>query len=237
MYFSPRIVTSGLTLLLDNSDKNSYPGSGTVWTDLAQNLKFNSTGTTQTPFTKVGGVPCFDFNGSGYWQCTSGFGQVDMGGDCTLVMWLYHENPPTRRTIFEKAGTVYASYQQEIAVTWEVNAAPQWSWYSRFSPDYDFSGFVDGKANAWNMLAIKMSTGKTTTARTGFYSVNGGAWISAYNSRSNVALVAAGAITVGAGYAGVVEVGYLNSVYCYNKMLTDVEILQNYNATRTRFGR
>ena len=50
------------------------------------------------------------------------------------------------------------------------------------------------------------------------------------------ALVAAGAITVGAGYAGVVEVGYINSVYCYNRMLTDAEILQNYNATKGRFG-
>lgn len=235
--YGSQIVTSGLTLLLDASNVNSYRGAGSVWVDQSQGLLFNSTGATQTPYTRVNGVRCFDFNGSGYWQCSSGFGQVDMGGDCTLIIWLYHENPPTRRTIFEKAGTVYASYQQEIAVTWEVNTVPHWSWYSRYSPDYDYAGFADGTANAWNMLAIKMSTGKTSAARTGFYSVNGGAWGSAYTSRSNTALVAAGAITVGAGYAGVVEVGYINSVYCYNKMLTDAEIAQNYNALRKKFGK
>ena len=233
---SPKIVTDGLVLCLDAANSRSYPRTGAIWSDLTQNLTFNSVGTTQTPFTTIGGSPCFDFNGSGYWQCSSGFNQVDMGGDCTLVMWLFHENPPTRKTIFEKAGTSYASYQQEIAVTWEVNTVPHWSWYSRFSPDYDYAGFADGRANSWNMLAIKMSTGKTTAARTGFYSINGGSWVSSYTSRSNVALVAAGAITIGAGYAGVVDVGYISSVYCYNKMLTDAEISQNYNATKSRFG-
>ena len=33
----PRIVTDGLILSLDAADKNSYPGSGTVWTDLSGN--------------------------------------------------------------------------------------------------------------------------------------------------------------------------------------------------------
>ena len=37
MYFSPRIVTSGLTLALDAADKNSYPGTGTTWRDLSEN--------------------------------------------------------------------------------------------------------------------------------------------------------------------------------------------------------
>ncbi len=128
------------------------------------------------------------------------------------------------------------SYQQEIAVTWEVNTVPQWSWYSRFSPDYDYAGFATGNASAWNMLAIKMSSGKTSTARTGFYSVNGSTWASDYTSRSNTALLAAGTIRVGAGYAGVVDVGFINSVYCYNKMLTDAEIAQNYAALRKKFG-
>ena len=33
----PKVVTNGLVLSLDAADKNSYPGSGTVWNDLSQN--------------------------------------------------------------------------------------------------------------------------------------------------------------------------------------------------------
>jgi hypothetical protein len=232
--YGSQIVTSGLTLLLDASNINSYRGAGSVWVDQAQGLLFNSTGATQTPYTTLNGIKCFDFNGSGYWECSSGFSQVDLGGDCTIIMWFYCQNMAQRRTIFEKAGTSYQSYEQEIAVTWEV--ANDFSYYSRYSPAYDYAGTLVNTVNAWNMVGIKMSTGKTTAARTGFYSKNGSAWASGYTSRSNVALVAAGAIRIGSGYAGTVTDGYINSVYCYNKMLTDAEIAQNYNALRKKFG-
>ena len=33
--YSPKIITDGLVLCLDVADKNSYPGSGTTWTDLS----------------------------------------------------------------------------------------------------------------------------------------------------------------------------------------------------------
>ena len=38
----PRIITQGLSLMLDVADKNSYPGSGTTWIDTSGN---NNTGT------------------------------------------------------------------------------------------------------------------------------------------------------------------------------------------------
>jgi hypothetical protein len=232
--YSPAIVTSGLVLCLDAANRKSYPGSGTTWTDLAQNLSFSSQGATQTPFTTKKGAGCFDFNGSGYWECTSGSSNVDLGGDCTIILWFFCETLASRRTIFEKAGNSYTSYQQEIAVTWETGL--DFSYYSRYSPDYDYASTLSNTNNDWNMTAIKMSTGKTTAARTGFYSKNGSAWGASYTSRSNVAVVAAGNLRIGSGYAGTVTDGFIGQVLCYNKMLSDAEILQNYNATKSRFG-
>ena len=233
--FANTIVQQGLVLNLDAGNPYSYAGAGSAWYDVSgNNLIFNSQGATQTPFTTIGGSPCFDFNGSGYWECGTNFNLVDLGGDCTIIMWFYCETMAQRRTIFEKADTSYASYQQEIAVTWEVGN--DFSYYSRFSPSYDYANTAASTVNAWNMVGIKMSTGKTTAARTGFYSKNGSAWSASYNSESNVALVAAGAIRIGGGYAGTVTDGYIGSVLCYNRMLTDAEILQNYNATKGRFG-
>ena len=34
---NPSIISNGLILALDAADKNSYPGSGTAWTDLSGN--------------------------------------------------------------------------------------------------------------------------------------------------------------------------------------------------------
>jgi hypothetical protein len=50
-----------------------------------------------------------------------------------------------------------------------------------------------------------------------------------------VAVVAAGAIVIGTGYAGTVGNGYIAGCYAYNKMLSDSEIKQNFEAHRWRF--
>ncbi len=55
-----KIVTDGLVLALDAADRNSYPGSGTTWTDLSIN-KSNSTLTNSPIFNSSnGGSIVFD---------------------------------------------------------------------------------------------------------------------------------------------------------------------------------
>lgn len=232
--YNPKIITDDLSLCLDVSNPKSYSG-GSSWIDGANGIEFASVG-TQTPLSTRDGIRCFEFNGSGRWESQGGTSQsdkVDMGGDCTLIIWLYSEAVPTRKTIFEKAGTIYSSYRQEIAVTWETSEA--WSYYSRYN-SYDYANSHTAVINKWNMMAIKMSTGRTATARTGFRSLNGSAWNASYTSRSSSALTSAGEIRIGTGYAGTVAVGAIGSVLCYNKMLDDDEILHNYNATKGKFG-
>ena len=232
--YNTSIVRDSLSLCLDAANSKSFPGSGTTWTDLANRISFSALGTTPTPFGAVGGAPAFTFNNSGYWESTANHGLVDLGGDCTVILWLYGADVTTRKTLFEKAGTTAQSYQQELAMTLETSET--FSYYSRSTPDYDFGGTGTVDIGAWSMTAIKMSTGKTTSARTGFYSKNGAAWQANYTSRSNTAVVAAGAIRVGTGYAGVVENCSVGAVLCYNKMLTDAEIRQNFEAYRGRYG-
>lgn len=226
------IVSSGLVL---NLDILNYPGSGSTWTDSAQGLQFSSVN-TQTPYQTVGGSPAFAFNGSGYWRYNANPSLVPMGGDTTLVMWIYGYDVGTRKTVFEKAGTSYQSYEQEIAITWEPDES--WTWYSRYNNyDYGATPVSFATVNGWSMLSIKMSTGLTNgVSRTGFYSKNGAAYTSNYTVRSTTPITTAGEVRIGTGYAGTIDSGAVAMVLVYNKMLTDAEILQNYNATRTRFG-
>ena len=230
----PSVVTDNISLYLDANNVSSYPQNGAAWYDLANGLQFNSQG-AQTTYEIVSGAKGFTFNSSGYWQCSSNTNLVNMGGDCTLIMWLYSPASfPSRRTIFQKNGTIYQSYEQEIAVTWEEPATM--TYYSRYSPAYDYAYISGINPSAWNMVALKMSTGLTSAPRTGFYSINGGSWNSYYVSRSDTALVTAADIVIGSGYAGPVHNGSIGSVMCYNKMLSDSEISQNFNATKSTYG-
>jgi hypothetical protein len=227
------IVTDNISLCLLPQNSISYPKGGGSWYDIANGLTLTSYG-TQTPFTTMGGALGFSFNDSGYWQCTSGSNLVDLGGDCTIILWIYGTTGESRRTIFQKNGTIYQSYEQEIAMTWENGNAI--SYYSRCCPAYDYAGTDSTSANVWNMMSFKLSTGKTTAARRGYRSKNGSSWVEDYYSRSNTAIVAAGDLVIGTGYAGTCYSGGIGTVLCYNKMLSDSEILQVYNATKTYYG-
>lgn len=232
----PNIPKDKLSLAVHAVSGRSYPGSGDDWFDLAEHkITFSSYG-TQTPFATIGGVDCFDFNQSGYWQSDSGHTNVDFGGPCTLAFWYYPQNTTTRRTIFEKLGASgNTSYQTEIAVTLETNEA--FSYYSRKTPNYDFGNTAAMTQNQWELMSLKMSTGNFNAARTGFYSLNGAPYTADYTSRSDTPVATAGAIRIGNGYAGAVGEGYIAAVYCYNKMLSDDEINQLWMATKGKYGR
>jgi len=232
VYAGPEITDSNLVLCLDAGNTKSYSGSGTSWTDLAQGLVFSSNGTL-TPLETKAGVLSFAFNSSGYWTYSTTPSLVDMAGECTLIYWYYNEGLSTRRTIFEKAGTIYSSYEQEIAMTSETSN--DISYYSRYNT-YDYGYANPASVNAWNMLGIKMNSGKTSATRTGLRSKNGSVWETNYVARSVTPITAAGQIRIGTGYAGTMDTGNLALLMVYTKMLTDAEVLEVYNATRGRFG-
>ena len=232
--FPAKLPMRGLSCYLDAQIEQSSGTTG-KWFDISGNgLEFDSYGTALS-LTNLGGYQGFQFNNSGYFQCNDKYGSVDMGGDCTLVMWVWCVDITERDTIFEKVGNGTSSYRQEIAVTWETSEA--FSYYSRKTPNYDHANTSAMTKNAWNMVSIKMSTGRTATSRTGFYSKNGANYTANYNSRSNTALESALNIRVGNGYAGPVEGSNgIGAVLTYNKMLSNTEISQVYQSTKGKFG-
>jgi len=226
----------GLSMYVD-SQIDASVFTATKWLDVSGNgLVFDSYGTALN-LENIGGYEAWRLNGSGYFQCNDKYGVVNMGGDCTLVMWLYctDEGVSERDTIFEKQGNGNTSYQGEIAVTWETSNG--FSYYSRKTSNYDSASGGSLTTGAWNMISIKMSTGLTTAARTGFRSKNGGNYNASYNSRSNTALTPSLAIRLGTGYAGPVEgENGMGAFLTYNKMLSNSEINQVWEATRERYG-
>ena len=248
MYNGPNIPKDELSLAVHFSSRRCTGGgpdsafnfAPPIAIDVSKNkLLFGQYGTTNAIETQ-GRATVMDFNGSGYFEDIGGksggtvsYQNVNAAGDFTLLMWVYAEDLTERDTIFEKKGTIYQSYQQELAVTLETNEA--FSYYSRRFDNYDHAGTSAMTLNEFNLMGIKLSSGESTTARTGFHSKNGSAWAASYNSRSDTAIVAAANVRIGTGYAGAVENGKLGAIYCYNKMLSDQEVLQFYNATKGLF--
>jgi len=236
--FPVGLPMTGLSCYVDAQIEESS-GTANKWYDISGNgLEFNSNGTSLSKVS-LGGYTGFQFNDSGYFQCNDKFNAVNIGGDCTIVMWVWCTSIASRDTIFEKVGNGGTSYQCSVAITWETNEA--FSYYSRKTPNYDSAGTSACDTNsgegAWTMMAIKMSTGLTSTARTGFYSKNGANWTANYNSRSNTALVRGQQIRIGTGYAGVVEgTNGIGALLTYNKMLSDTEIEEVYDAMKSKFG-
>ena len=140
------------------------------------------------------------------------------------MIWYYREALSARKTIFEKRKTNRShSFKQEIAVTYETDTKTYpMSYYSRtdgdnVGEDYDSGRSYHHNTNAWNQVAIKMTSGKTSTARNGWYSSNGAAFINEYYSRTSNATIPAGNISVGDGYAGTVDAGAIAEVLVYNR--------------------
>ena len=220
MYYGPRTVTNGLVLALDAADKNSYVGSGTTWTDLSGN---NYTHTlTNAPFTTFQNVSCFNMSTTGFARPSSS--TYTFTTTYTLIAWanaLSDSQVSTWRTLWRTQPDDHPLLIQDSTDT-----------LGYF--DNNGAGFVSygatlgglGLANKWTMFTI---TG------------TGGSSYLYYNGANYIGSVAYGlnGLThdaIGSTNGGTQPFGYVATANLYSRSLTATEVLQNYNATKTRFG-
>jgi hypothetical protein len=89
-YAFGRIVTSGLVLALDAADRNSYPGSGTTWTDVSGNGN-NGTLTNGPTFSNNSIV----FDGVDDYVVVGSFNQLPTGSSARTVNIWFNPNITT----------------------------------------------------------------------------------------------------------------------------------------------
>jgi hypothetical protein len=216
------IITRGLKLHYDASTVESYPGSGTSWYDISGN---NNNGTlTNGPTFSTNAIRLDGVND--YISLpTSGVAPSTL----TLEFWIKRhadggyffvidnsDNPELRLQF--SAGYVQLTWYDDsayIASFSSVTAISSNTWYyvSVTSQNNDFRLYINGL----------LDTADTSGTYTGSPSGNAGEHtLGTYNRP-------------GAGYGGYANVSY--GVYrLYDRVLTDTEILQNYNIQKGRFG-
>lgn len=237
----PSTVTSGLVLSLDAGNTASYPGSGTTWTDLSGN---SNNGTLTNG-------PTFSQNNNGYFTLNGSTQYISIGSQSivgagsspfTGELWWYNT-----RTLAN------GSYVMPVRVKQDSEF-----FLALYSPSgtYNLYGVFRGSTqwgtpvtnsdfiNKWNCIHFGYTGGSKNTASSYKVWVNGVQIATGTNNYGAAGGTGSNCNLIGAdGNSGCNTFftdGFISgnvSVYrLYNRLLTDTEILQNFNAIRGRYG-
>ena len=217
-YANGRIITDGLVLSLNAADQNSYPGSGTTWSDISGGGN-NATLTNGPTFNSAnGGTIVFDG--------TDDKAQTSYGpqlGDFTICLWFKDNGSGGYGRIADK------SYTGGFWLGRNGTSANSWGGgiLEASSPYGIFLTLTDGD---WHFF---------TSIRSGttHYLYGDGITNTTSNTVSSNALDST-TIALGDWSGSNVQAfkGNIASCIVYNRALSTTEILQNYNATKSRFG-
>ena len=192
------IVTSGLVLNLDAGNVVSYPGTGTLWTDLSgngNNFTIDASG--------------FVYNSSGYFSMSTGgiskSAAITTASTCTCVFWMKTTDAVALFWSKTTGGSGYLGAYEAGAKFYNSGVgSPSFS-MDTISKANIYDNIRD---NQWHMLEFKSVDFSTWS------SFNFSKYAAGYNFGD----------------------GQIASLLIYNRNLTTEESLQNYNATKGRFG-
>jgi hypothetical protein len=227
-YRGPNIVTDGLVYVVDPASERSYPGSGTVVYPMVAANNNNAALNGSITYT-TGSQGGFNFNGPTTYDYISVTETVThkTGQSFSYDVWVYFDTlTGYDKTIVGKVGCNVGLVQAGSSMRMQV-----------YGPN--------GRCAAGNVAYTSVAA--TTTGEwqhwTGTYEV--GVGVKLYK---NGVLKDADAYTgdIGNYYDELFFGGSINANYTmngriaaskvYNKALTAAEVLQNYNAGKTRFG-
>ena len=233
-YRGPNIVTDGLVFAVDAGSTRSYPGSGTNWTDIVGNS--NCTLVNGPAFnSQNGGSIVLDGSDDYVLRSTT---PTELQGDpsFTISMWVKRlSNEGTNTGIWGFGGN---------ATNGGINS---W-WYSNANEitidTWSRATFTSGQTyplNEWVFVTWQKTAGAMTRANciiwknTTSYT---GTDLTVLRAESTAPNINSNGIVLGkihSTYGAPVNFGYANTII-YNRVLTASEVIQNYNAQKSRFG-
>lgn len=209
---SPQVVTDGLTLTLDAANIKSYQGSGTVWNDASGNGKSATLIGSPTFLSKS-----FLWDGTNAYATTNLVPSINQG---TFCAWINMSTLKDFNTIIDN---------DVSAEDWEF-----WVYASGRPRFRTTNGYTDIDLYPTNTLAINTNYFMTITytATSAKMYING----AEVASDTTVATRATPQSMNIAGKNNTRFNGYIGYVSVYNRSLSSVEVLQNFNALRGRYG-
>ena len=218
--YNSSIVTSGLVLCVDAGNPRSYPGSGTQWND-ATSSGFNFT-LTNGPVYSSSNLGSFTFDGVNDFASASNNTALDTQTP-TVEVWVRTNSLNQNGFWFEKGSvnSQYSLFQEGTAIQWRMNIGgiTQLSTASSVISTSSWAQVVGTYVSGTRVLYVN-GVAVNSDTQTGTIATNSsGMFIGAYGT--------------GTGYW---YNGALSICRVYNRALSAAEVLQNFNATRGRYG-
>lgn len=233
---SPSIVTSGLVLCLDAANPRSYPGSGTVWTDICGN---------GNAISLVNGPSFSSLNRGGIVldavdDYLSGGLPINASGNFTYEVWLkYNTNPGLYKGSHilgvsnRGDGLIAGASGFNTHITVDSNGAIRvFTFNGGGSTDYD-TGFVVSSGEIFQVGFIHNSGVSKAGVKNGIVSSFQAAW-----STQTFGYMLLGGVYTEGGYFSQCSAPSLTlyNVKMYNRALSATEVTQNFEALRGRYG-
>jgi hypothetical protein len=220
-------LKKGPVLNLDAGNINSYPGTGTLWTDLSGN---NNNGTL------VGG-PTFDsgnggsivFDGTNDYVNCGNASNLKFTNNFTINVWVKFNSLLGPQAIISNNenggyGILANSASSRLETLYWINGSYRKS--GENISNYNTSSWFNISAtfNGSNILFYRNGNLIQSVSAVGTVSTTNEPLIIGANPSVN-----------GTSFVDFFN-GKISQVQTYNRVLTEQEILQNYNATKGRFG-
>ena len=229
-YRGPHIVTDGLVLSLDAGNTKSYQSGSATWSDKSGNRNNETFVNGPTFNSDNGGSIVFDGVND---YCNITISAVPTGSQATVSFW-------TKFNVTQ-ASSIFSAYNS--AGQRQINIHLTWS---------DSIVYWDCGASGGTYDRINSST-LTAAQKTGWHN-----WIFTKNATTGTMVIYLDGISLASGTGktntiGAISTaskrcaiasfddtmyysGNISSMLLYNRALTAEEILQNYTATKSRFG-
>lgn len=230
IYGGPEIVTDGLVLHLDAANSKSYPGSGTTWNDLSGNGN-NGTLTNGPTFSSnnKGGIV---FDGINDHIALPSLGTFSKSSNITIETWVYSSaTPSTTKSIVTQYST--STYFDCGLASNSTGYFFAYSEQGAVAADYA-TDTVPYNINQWYYVVGIYDTSYVWLYVNGIYRTK-----TAYNT--TLSSVSNNPVW----YIGKFRqnstdyyhwTGNISNTKVYTRALSASEVLQNYNATKGRYG-
>ena len=235
-------VTTDLALHLDAYNTSSYSGSGNTWTDLSG----NSNNATRTSSSEV------VYNSNGWFDWTDGPGydstqgcftlpndSFTLGANFTIEVWNYYDSTSAPNTSPWTGGNLWTNSANS---DWNGGAGSNngllfgynsMRYRNTSNSETQLTYSSNPTTQVWHQHVLVVDSG-TATVYVDKNSVGTASDIRTY-TQSNGDLGIGIADKFGSNFRGE-YLGFISIVRIYQKSLTALEILQNYNAHKGRYG-
>jgi hypothetical protein len=224
--YSPKIITDGLVLYLDAANTKSYPTTGTTWSDISRSSN-NGTLTNGPTFSSTNSGSIV-FDGTNDFVATSNNINISGSNARTLECWIFLTTNQSKNIM----GYGGASNGQLFDTILWFDAGFQRVVGHYYGGGFDTISTLPSRntinINAWNQV---VHTYNGTTASLWTNGILSNSLTVNIDTTNTVLSVGAGSFS---GYN--FFSGRTANFKAYNRALSAQEVLQNYNATRTRFG-